>query len=125
VRVRRRPPGRLGFLQLCADRRFHRLTMDAFEEATGFAPTDYWIEALAGGAPAVALRTRATEFARSQGATVMGWAAHGDDCGGFPGADDERIRAMLATTVARRRLEYPGAEHLVFFGSGRRVSRVL
>jgi hypothetical protein len=122
--VRRQRGGRLGFLQLCAERRFHRLTMDAFEQATGLAPTDYWIEAVAGGAPALALRTRAMEFARSQGATVMGWAAHGDVCGGFPGADDDRIRAMLETTVARRRHEYPAAEHLAFFATGRRVSRL-
>jgi hypothetical protein len=124
VRVRRHRGRRLGFLQLCAERRFHRLTMDAFERETGLSPTDYWIEALAGGAPAVALRTRAMEFARSQGATVMGWAAHGDVCGGFPGTGDDRIRAMLETTVARRRLEYPAAEHLVFFGGGKRVTRV-
>ena len=124
MRVRRRQGQRLGFLQLCADRRFHRLTMEAFEEAAGLSPTAYWIEAVAGGAPAVALRTRAAELARARGATVMGWAAHGDGCGGFPQADDARIRAMLETTVARRRLEYPQAEHLVFFATGRRVKRL-
>ena len=124
LRVRRRGEQRLGFLQLCADRRFHRATMLAFEEATGLAPTAYWIEAASGGAPGQALRTRALEHAHRQGARVMGWAAHGDGCGGFPDVGDDRLRAMLETTLARRRVEYPDAEHLAFFGSGSRVTRL-
>jgi hypothetical protein len=124
VRVRVRRDRRLGYLQLCSDRRFHRATMTAFEESTGLAPTAYWVEAVVGGAPAYALRPRGAEYARSYGARLMGWAAHGDGCGAFPGADDARIRGMLEVTVARRRLEYPDAEHLVFFGAGRRVSRL-
>ena len=124
VPVPGRRPAQLGFLQLCADRRFHRATMLAFEEATGLEPTAYWIEALSGGAPGQALRTRALDLAHRKGARLMGWAAHGDDCGGFPGVADDRMRAMLETTVARRRVEYPDAEHFAFFGSGRRVTRL-
>jgi hypothetical protein len=98
--------------------------MTAFEQATGLAPTQYWVEAVFGGAPGHALRPRGAEYARGHGARVMGWAAHGGGCGAFPAADDDRIRAMLETTVARRRIEYPDAEHLVFFGAGRRVTRI-
>jgi hypothetical protein len=122
--VRLRRPQRLGYLQLCADRRFHRSTMTAFEQATGLAPEAYWIEAVVGGAPGHALRPRGAEYARGHGARIMGWAAHGDGCGAFPGADDERIRRMLEVTAARRRLEYPDAQHVVFFAAGRRVTRI-
>jgi hypothetical protein len=124
VRVRRRGEQRLGFLQLCVDRRFHRLTMAAFEEATGLASTAYWIEAVVGGAPGHALRPRGAEYARAHGARVMGWAAHGNGCGGFPDVGDDRLRAMLEATLGRRRVEYPDAEHLAFFGSGSRVTRL-
>jgi hypothetical protein len=41
-----------GFLQLCADRRFHRLIQQAFKEDAGLASReDYWIHADAGGTP--------------------------------------------------------------------------
>jgi hypothetical protein len=122
--VRLRRPQRLGYLQLCVDRRFHRLTMAAFEEATGLSPTAYWLESVVGGAPGNALRPRGADYARGHGATLMGWGAHGGGCGGFPGADDERIRGMLEVTLARRKLEYPGAEHLAFFAAGRGVRRL-
>jgi hypothetical protein len=41
-----------------------------------------------------------------------------------PAADDDGIREMLERTATRRRLEYPDAVHYVFFGAGRRVSRL-
>jgi len=98
--------------------------MEAFEQAAGLAVDRYWIEATVGGAPGQALRPRAADHAYANGARLMGWAAHGDACGGFPDADNERIREMLERTVLRRRLEYPDAEHYVFFAAGRRVTRL-
>ena len=116
--------GELGFLQLCADRRFHRVIMEAFEQAAGLAPDGYWIEAIVGGAPGQALRSRAADFARSKGATQLAWSAHGDACGGFPDTPNERLREMLERTVERRRVEYPDATHYVFFATERRIERL-
>ncbi|MDQ4125742.1 MAG: hypothetical protein M3134_09110, partial [Actinomycetota bacterium] len=67
-----------GFLQLCADRRYHRLTMEEFEARTGLGPDDYWIEATAGGAAAFGGSTATAAFAYANGARIMGWAGHGD-----------------------------------------------
>ena len=93
--------------------------MEAFERATGLRPDEYWIEATPGGAPAFGTRTRASDVAHANGARVMGWAAHGERCGGFPDASDERMREMLLRAVERRRVDYPDSEHLTFFGRGR------
>ena len=116
-----RRPGERGFLQLCADRRYHRNTMLAFEELTGLGFDDYWIEAAAGGAPASVARTRTADYAYEHGAVHMGWAAHGDGCGGFPGLPDEQLLEMLHRTVARRASEFPNARHYALFGVGGRV----
>ena len=44
---------RLGFLTLCADRRFHKKAEEKFQELTGLEPEEYWIEAAAGGTPGI------------------------------------------------------------------------
>lgn len=111
----------LGFLQLCADRRYHRKTMDAFEEATGLRSDEYWIEASAGGAPALGVSTDTARFAYGQGARVMGWAAHGDRCGGFPGLDDGAISAKLRTAVSELTRDFPEATHWTLFAAGGEV----
>jgi hypothetical protein len=116
---RQEPSGEtFGFLQLCADRRYHRKTMAAFEQATGLGPDDYWIEASAGGAPELGVSTATARFAYDQGARVMGWAAHGDQCGGFPGLDNDAILAKLRTAVADLAPDFPGATHWILFGAG-------
>lgn len=84
-----------GYLQLCSDLRFHRATMLAFEQATGLAADAYWIEARPGGAPSWGDNTRAARLAHRRGAVYMGWAAHGDECLGFPGEPNERIADRL------------------------------
>jgi hypothetical protein len=49
------PPTR-GFLQLCADRRFHKCIQERFQEDAELeAPDQYWIHADAGGTPRRAL----------------------------------------------------------------------
>src|SRR5215467_14166829 len=55
-----RPP--FGFIQLCADRRFHRAIMDLFQRDTGFSPDRYWIHADAGGAPTMKDQTVAPQY---------------------------------------------------------------
>ena len=105
----------LGFLQLCAERRFHRAVMEAFERETGLRPDEYWIEARPGGAPSWADNTKGSRLAHKGGARLMGWAAHGDVCLGFPSAGDEEMRRRLDTVARRRAEEFPQAEHFALF----------
>lgn len=107
-----------GFLQLCADRRYHRMTMEEFEARTGLRPDQYWIEARAGGAPAFEAASGTAEFAYDQGATVMGWAAHGDVCGGFPERSNTEMRAAVEARARERAADFPDAEHWMLFAAG-------
>jgi hypothetical protein len=108
----------LGFLQLCADRRFHRAVMTAFERETGLAPDGYWIEATAGGAPALGAVTTTARFAYDNGARILGWAAHGDACGGFPGLANDEIEAKLDAAAREVAAELPDVEHWMLFATG-------
>ena len=111
-----------GFLQLCSDRRFHRAVMDAFEEATGLDPRDYYIEARPGGAPIFADQTKSARLAYRDGATHMGWMAHGDVCRGFYGESDDDMRRRLARTVQKRAGDFPNATHYAIFARDGEVS---
>lgn len=119
---------RLGFLQLCADRRFHRAIMDAFEwavtehekahapkgELGPFRDHHFWIEAAAGGAPSLDVASPTCAFAVSKGTKYLGWSAHGDDCGGFPGMDDAHMLQILRAAVVRRGVAFPHGVHWAF-----------
>jgi hypothetical protein len=105
----------LGFLQLCAERRFHRRVMEAFEDATGLRSDEYWIEARPGGAPSWSDNTKASRLAVRNGARFMGWAGHGDVCLGFPGESDEKLRARLERTARKRAEEFPRCVHVALF----------
>ena len=107
--------GALGFLQLCAERRFHRATMQAFEEATGLRPDEYWIEARAGGSPSWDDNTRTGRTAFRMGARHMGWSAHGDRCLRYPELSDAELRARLERVALRRAEEFPAARHYLLF----------
>jgi hypothetical protein len=104
-----------GYLQLCADLRFHRATMIEFERVTGLAADGYWIESRPGGAPSWADNTRAARLAHRRGALLMGWAAHGDECLGFAGESNDQIRSRLLRTLAKRAEEFPRATHVGLF----------
>lgn len=104
-----------GFLQLCADRRFHLKVMRAFEELAALEPTGYWIEARAGGAPSWADQSEVGRLAYGEGAAHMGWAAHGDECAGFPGESNADLRTKLEHTVRKRASEFPLAAHYGLF----------
>ncbi len=118
---------RLGYLQLCAERRFHRRVMEAFERAAGLRADGYWIEARPGGAPSWSDNTRGARIAHQNGARHMGWAAHGDVCLGLPGKSNAEVRRMLEKTARARSAEFPGAEHYLLFASdeGVDVERVV
>ena len=113
-----------GFLQLCADRRFHLKVMEAFETLADLDPTEYWIEARAGGAPSWADNTKVGRLAYSEGAAHMGWAAHGDQCAGFPGESNEEMRTKLERIVRKRSSEFPRAAHYGLFAHGDTVEVV-
>jgi hypothetical protein len=108
----------LGFLQLCADRRFHREIQELFQRQAGLRePTDYWIHADAGGTPKMEHLRIAPDYCYyDKGVRLMAWAAHGAGCGGFgPNVPDEVIRQELLAVSRRKAAEYPAARHFVYF----------
>jgi hypothetical protein len=113
-----------GFLQLCSDRRFHLKVMEAFEELADLDPDEYWIEARPGGAPSWADNTKVARLAYREGGAHMGWAAHGDQCAGFPGESNADMRAKLERTVRKRASEFPRAAHYGLFAHGDTVEVV-
>jgi hypothetical protein len=92
-----------------------------FEGVTGLAEDGYWIEARPGGAPSWADNTRAARLAHRRGALFMGWAAHGDECLGFPGEPNQRIADRLMSTLRKRAEEFPRATHFGLFAHGEEV----
>lgn len=101
---------------MCADRRFHSQVEEMFREATGLSETDYWIEATAGGSPAIE-DPKTANYAHSHGARIMGWAAHGSNCGGYPEVGDEDMRKKLGSVVEQRQTRYPAATHFKIFST--------
>ncbi len=107
-----------GFLQLCADRRFHRLIQQEFKKDAGLSSReDYWIHADAGGTPKMAGQTVTPGYCYKQkGVRLMGWSAHGAGCGGFgEDVEDVVIRGALCETMQRNVKEYPEAKHFIYF----------
>ena len=118
-------PGRrevLGFLQLCADRRFHRCIQERFQTDTKLKPEDYWIHADAGGTPKMASLVVAPNYCYGKGVRWMAWSAHGDKCGGF-GEDvpDDVIVKALRETAESKIQTYPGPKHFVYFATLKKV----
>jgi hypothetical protein len=107
---------KLGFLQMCADKRFHAQVEEKFRQLTGLAQDEYWIEATAGGAPAISTDVTA-DYAHQHGAVIMGWAAHGDHCGGFPGVSDSDMNGKLDAVIHIRKSRYPDAQHFRIFST--------
>src|SRR5262249_54778499 len=107
----------LGFLRTCMDRRFIAATREAFEKTTGLGPTGYWQEAYAGGSALPPANTIGEEYAAAHGATIFGWQAHINNCGGQPGVSDEEIGHRLNQTLAAMREKYPNARHFRILAS--------
>ena len=113
-------PPLLGFLQLCADRRFHRCIQERFQkDAYLNSAEDYWIHADAGGTPKMECQRTAPDYCYyDKKVRLMGWAAHGDICGGFgPNVPDEVIQQALVVVSRRKIEEYPEARHFVYFAT--------
>jgi len=123
-----------GFLRTCIDKRFVEDSRRAFEAATGLAPTDYWHEAYAGGSakdpsPAVTdlktgKNTYADEYAADHGATIFGWQAHIDKCGGLPDADNLAIARALDEHISAMIKKYPDFQHYRILASDEGITIV-
>jgi len=107
-----------GYLQLCADRRFHNLLQSEFQrDAELPETTDYWIHADAGGTPKMADLTLLPSWCyNDKEVRLMGWSAHGAGCGGY-GEDvkDKVIWNELWETFEAQRRRYPDARHFCYF----------
>jgi hypothetical protein len=89
--------------------------MREFERLAGLGEDDYWIEARAGGAPSWSDNTKTARFAYEHGARHMAWAAHGDQCGGFPGVSNDDMRRKVERSLKSRAEEFPEAQHYALF----------
>jgi hypothetical protein len=107
----------LGFLRSCIDRRFVAGTRAAFERASGLGPTDYWHEAYAGGSSLPPPSSNGEEYALAHGASIFGWQAHINNCGGQPGVSDEEIGRRLDRTLAAMQEKFPHARHFRILAS--------
>jgi len=117
-----------GFLQLCADRRFHKCIQRAFKEDAGLSSReDYWIHADAGGTPKMEYQRITPDYCYiNKEVRLMGWSAHGAGCGGF-GEDvpDEVIQRELCNTMQRNVRKYALATHFIYFATVRDGETVL
>jgi hypothetical protein len=107
-----------GFLQLCADRRFHKLIQQEFrKDAKLTSREDYWIHADAGGTPKMASQRVTPNYCYDKKEVrLMGWSAHGKGCGGFgEEVPDDVIRWDLCTTMQTNVSRYPLAKHFIYF----------
>jgi hypothetical protein len=107
-----------GFLQLCADRRFHKCIQRAFKEDAGLTlREDYWIHADAGGTPKmVGQRVTPNYCYNDKRVRLMGWSAHGAKCGGFgESVPDHKIKQDLCEAMQKNVREYPLAKHFIYF----------
>lgn len=61
-------------------------------------------------------RTTPNYCYNKMGVRLMGWSAHGDNCGGFgDGVEDIVIRRKLCGTMQDKVKEYPEAKHFIYF----------
>ena len=108
----------MGFLQLCADRRFHKCIQQEFKkDANLTSREDYWIHADAGGTPKMEDQRITPNYCYiNKGVRLMGWSAHGAGCGGFgEEVPDAVIRRALCETMQKNVKEYPLAKHFIYF----------
>lgn len=111
-----------GFLRTCIDKRFVAVTRAAFEAAVPLGPADYWHEAYAGGSALPPPNTIGEDYAASHGASIFGWQAHIDGCGGLPGRSNQEIESLLDSNIQQMQKKYPGARHFRIVASESGVS---
>src|SRR5215472_2668852 len=106
-----------GFLRTCIDKRYVASTREAFEKASGLRPADYWHESYAGGAALPPANTIGEDYAASHGASIFGWQAHLNGCGGQPRVSDQEIIKRLDRMIAKKRKKFPHATHFRILAS--------
>jgi len=113
----------LGIVTMCADKRFHRLVEEKFRELTGLGAESYWIQATAGGAPAIVENGlfTTTDYAYVHGARHMGWAGHGDTCGGYHDVSTEDMEKKTEALMALVKQKYPEATHYQIFSTNEKT----
>lgn len=107
-----------GFLQLCADRRFHSLLQQEFKKDAGLSSReDYWIHADAGGTPKMVDQRVTPDYCYiNKEVRLMGWSAHGAGCGGFgEEVPDDVIMKALCQAMQVNVKTYPLAKHFIYF----------
>ena len=117
-----------GFLQLCADRRFHRLIQQKFKkDAKLSSREDYWIHADAGGTPKmVGQRVTPNYCYINKKVRLMGWSAHGAGCGGFgEQVPDDVIKQALCKAMQKNVRKYRLAKHFIYFVTVRNKKTVV
>ncbi len=117
-----------GFLQLCADRRFHSLIQQGFKKDANLSSRDdYWIHADAGGTPKMMDQRVTPDYCYvNKNVRLMGWSAHGAGCGGFgEEVPDEVIMSALCKSMQVNVRKYPLAKHFIYFVTVREEETVV
>jgi hypothetical protein len=103
-----------GYLSTCMDKRFWKQAAEMFAGETGMEMTDFWLETNPGGVNTQANPT-GEDYAAGHGAQVMGWGAHGSNCGGQPGMSDEESKSILMTKIEEKKAKFPDKKHYGLF----------
>jgi len=106
------------YLCACMDHRFFERTLTEFREIAGTRMV--YLETEAGGAPSFGSEPSSARLAYDVpaiSARIMGWAAHGDGCGGFPGRTNDEMREKLIATVKERMRDFPDVRHIALFAT--------
>ena len=103
-----------GYLNVCMDKRFWKKATEMFAEKTGLAMTDFWVETNPGGVNTLENPT-GQDYASAHGASLMGWGAHGSNCGGQPGVSDEESRSRLMLKIEEKKARFKEAKHYGLF----------
>lgn len=111
---------KLGFLSICADRRYWSYQTAAVQVETGLSDTDFWIDARAGGAGKLVKEEAfaAPDHAYHSGARTMVWGMHGDKCGGFPELSNQELQKILEDLLPVVKERYPEAKHFSVWSKG-------
>lgn len=103
-----------GYLNVCMDKRFWKKATEMFAETTSLSTTDFWVETNPGGTNTLE-NMLGQEYASAHGALVMGWGAHGSNCGGQPGVSDEESKSRLKAKIDEKKAKFPDAKHYGLF----------
>lgn len=107
----------LGFLSICADKRFWEIQTKKISQKLNLSPAQFWLDARAGGAGKLVQEKNfaAPDHAYHQGARTMVWGMHGDKCGGFPGLTNKQLKKIHQDIIPTVKSRYPKATHYLIW----------